>query len=213
MDIKLGSAIWTRTGEPCGSIQRVIVDPASRKVDSLVVEYGPAGAVVVPISLVSRRDDRLVVDATRAEIAGMPRFVVVDYCLPTTEGLAWQGATTETPCPVLWTRVPPSLAGEQHPTPLPIEHVAVSDTQAVIDKGMRVECLDGRCGEVSDVIAECGALAGIMVRRGFVFGRDLLIPPGWIERVEGAAVHLRATREQVEKLAESEAKHEWDQPP
>ncbi len=213
MDVKLGSTLWARDGR-CGSVQHAIVDPGSRRVVALVVEYGPAGAVVVPVERVTQQAGRLAIDATRDEVAALPRFMSVDYCLPTETGLAWEGAAAESPCPQLWTRVPPSLIGEQRPMALPIEHSLLRAGEALLDKGMPVECRDGRCGEVADVLTDPGGgLAGIKLRRGFLFARELVIPAAWIDRVEGAAVHLRATREQIAKLADSEAQREWDQPP
>lgn len=205
MDIKLGSELHARDGR-CGTIRHVVVDPEDRTVRALVVGTDQ-GDFVVPMNRVEQAADRLEVTGTCADVAAMPPFVAVDFCLPPAEERGGE-------CRQIWPVVPASLQGEANPSPLRVEHMGIAPGELSLDKGTPVRCSDGDCGSLEDVLAdpESERISAVLVRRGFLFTSSLLIPASWIDHVDESAIHLRTTRDQVDKLARSIERGEWSPP-
>lgn len=204
MDIKLGSDLFARDGR-CGTIRHVVVDPGSRTVRAIVVAASE-GDVVVPIEQVEEKANRLLVNATRADVASLPRFMAVDFCLPPEED--------RSQCHQIWPVVPATLEGEASAQPLRVEHVAMAPGDLAVDKGTPIRCRDGDCGSLEEVLADPDSerISAVLVRRGLLFTGSLLIPASWIDHVGEGAIHLRATRDQVDKLALSIERGEWGPP-
>ena len=194
MEIKLDSELFARNGR-CGTIRHIVVDPGTNTVRSLVVDTSSeAGTVVIPIERVVQMAGRLVVMGTREEVGAMSRFVSV--------------------CHQIWPVVPAALEGEQRSDPLRVEHVAMAPGDLAVDKGTSIKCQDGDCGSLEEILADPDSerISAVLVRRGMLFTSPLLIPASWIDHVAEGAIHLRATCDQVEKLARSVDKGEWGPP-
>lgn len=202
MDLRLGGEVLASDGR-CGILRHVVVDPKDRTVQALVVGT-PSGDVVVPIDRVRAEEGgRPKVAATRDEVAAMPPFVSVDFCLPPAEEPGR--------CNQIWPVVPATLEGEASAVPLRVEHVALEPGEIPLERGMPVRCRDGDCGTLEEVMAdpETGRISAVLMTRGKLFAGSLLIPVSWIDRVDQGAVFLRVTRDQVDKLARSIARGEW----
>lgn len=200
--IRMKAAIKCEDAE-CGHLERVVIDPEHRRVTHLVVHTSGGDRRVIPAAAISEAHyDWIHVRLTCAALAAAPAFSEVDFSLPSAE---WSPPGELAHADVLWpSRYAPTLTQDLSPGPLPVEHVNVPPTEAIVGAGDRVFCSDHECGRIADMVMDPDtdkALA-FVVRRGFLFKRDVAIPLGWIDRVEDDGVHLKMTAQQVEELAQ-----------
>lgn len=200
--IRMKAGIKCDDGE-CGHLERVVIDPGHRQVTHLVVRTRQGELRVIPAALIAEAHfDWLHVRLTGAELEAAPRLSEVDFSLPSAD---WTPPGDLRHADVLWpSDYAPTLTHDVSPGPLPVEHVNVPADEATIAAGARVFCSDHECGRIADVVLDpdTDKALGFVVRRGFLFKRDVEIPLGWIDRVEADGVHLKMTARQVEELAE-----------
>lgn len=190
-------------GAECGHLERVVIDPVHRQVTHLVIHTAAGDLRVIPAVLISEAHyDWIHLRLTCEALAAAPPFEEVDFSLPSAE---WVPPGNLGHADVLWpSHYASTLTHDISPGPLPIEHVNVPPDEATIAAGDRVFCTDHECGRIADLVMDPDsdkALA-FVVRRGFLFKRDVAIPLGWIDRVEADGIHLKMTAEQVEELAQ-----------
>jgi hypothetical protein len=131
-----------------------------------------------------------------------PPFAETDFSLPSSE---WPAPAGIRHVDILWpSDYARTLTSDISPGPLPIEHVNVPPNEAIVSAGDRVFCTDKECGHVADLLfdPDTEKAMGFVVKRGFLFARDVAIPMGWIDHVEADGIHLKMTAEQVTELAE-----------
>lgn len=186
----------------CGWLDRVVVDPVKRLITHLVVRLHDGVRHVVPESAIAEIHlEWIKLSLTCAEVRTMPPFSVTDYSLPSAD---WSPLVGFTHADVLWpSDYAPTLTADISPGPLPVEHHATPPGEWEVTKGMRVFCADRECGRIEDVILdpEAGKAHGFVVRRGFLFTRDVAIPMGWVAGMDADGLHLKMTARQVEELA------------
>lgn len=203
----IDAAVHTRDGE-AGRVWKVAMDPRDNKVTHLVVHKGVLFGrnVVVPTDKILRVGAGEVwVDITNAELKGFPDYEVASFMEPA-EG--WDYPLAFPMGGIIWPLQPGwggSLAGAIPPvygatlvtSNLPPDDVA-------IEAGTAVEATDGHCGRIDRVIVDDDTqqLTGFVIRKGFLFVRDVMAPMAWVDRVEKHAVHLNLTKQQVSQMAE-----------
>ncbi|HEY9854517.1 MAG TPA: PRC-barrel domain-containing protein [Stenomitos sp.] len=205
--IRIKAAIKCEDAE-CGHLERVVIEPVHRQVTHLVVHTPQGNYRVIPASLVSEAHyDWIHVRLTCEALEAAPPYSEVDFSLPSAE---WSPPGDLQHADVLWpsdyaANVGATLSPFHTQAPLRIEHVNVPPNEAIVSEGDRVFCADRECGHVADVVMDPDSekALGFVVRRGFLFKRDVEIPLGWIDHVEADGIHLKMTAEQVEELAEN----------
>jgi uncharacterized protein YrrD len=199
----IDAAVHTRDGE-AGRVWKVAMDPRDRKVTHLVVHKGIVFGrnVVVPTDKILRvAEGEVWVDITNEELKGFPDYESTAFMDPT-EGwdypLAFPMGGIIWPLQPGWGAANPFMFGAQSTR----ENIPVDDV--AIEAGTSVECTDGHCGRIDRVIVDDDTheMTGFVIRKGFVFVRDVLAPMAWVDRVGRDAVHLNLTKKQVEQMAD-----------
>ena len=191
------------TDQEGGRVARVIIDPSMRKVTHWVVRLLNGDLRVVGSdSLVESHPGWIKLNLRYAQLQEAPLFVITDYSLPSAE---WGPPYGYRHADVLWLSDKAKfMSWDLSPGPLPIEHDALAPSERQVAEGSRVHCRDRECGRISEVVwnPETRKALGFVVRRGFLFHRDVSIPMGWIERIDESGVYLKMTAKQVEELAQ-----------
>lgn len=174
----------------CARLQRVVLNPEGGEVSHLIVRIADGRDVVLPMAMVEQiGPEGLALDVASEELKGLPDYVATDFCLPSgeTEG-----------CVILSL---PDL-GVFNPGPLPVEHRQVPPGEVALKPGERVLCSDGVCGRVDQILVDPAddRATGFVVRKGFFFAHDVSIPLSWVRAVDDEGVHLKASRDQLDKL-------------
>src|ERR1700738_5179390 len=70
--------------------------------------------------------------------------------------------------------------------------------------GASVDAIDGEVGRVDRVIVRLGSgeVTGLVVRKGLLLGRDIVIPIEAVDRADDESVHLGLSLDQVNALTE-----------
>lgn len=219
MHIELGRPVMSRDGKRIGTVDQLVLDPATRAVQAIIMHRGwllsedrivdralidavaPDGTVWLSVEAEQTKELPLFVEAefvrlTDSEVAGLP------YITPGTGGTG--------PIPIFWA-VPssgpavPDLAAAPYdpsggtlpssvsPTAPPIEVESSLPQDVVrIDRGTAVIAADGqRLGKVEHVhLNQDGEIVSLAVDPGLFGGEQLHIPAEWIAEVTEDSVRL-----------------------
>lgn len=210
MRIELGAHVRTSDGEEAGTIEKLVLDPASGDVKLAVIRKGGfLGAdVEVPLeALTIGSGDTVGLSYTKDELDTLPRFYEGNYTSPPTgyatpygypyAGMLWPvGGIEAYPAPTL------GLYDQPAADPKEAEMLRRQDLKnAVIDEGSDVKSRDGeKVGEVHRVTfdAESGQPVSLVVRKGFLFTEDLELTADLIDSVDDGEVVLNRTKDQIE---------------
>ena len=209
LDIRIGSTVQCRDGR-AGHVTKVVVEPGSKRVTDIVVERGLLlhRDIVVPISLIKDvRDDTVELDVSIDELKSLPEFNEVDFAMPDdtwTEGHDYPPGVVR-----IDLRNPALRIGELAPAWSAVmmvghTHVGVSGAETPIGRGTRVSCRDGAVGRIDHVLVdpESGRVRAIVVRKGGLLTKDVIVPTSWVEAVQEDEIILAANRELLERLPE-----------
>jgi hypothetical protein len=129
MDVQPGMNVQTIDGEPLGSIEHLVMDPASQRAMAVVVKpVGAPGRLVDPISLRPMTANTLTTDLTEAEFHSSMEFDAKDFRKPSE---SWLPPHPWTAGLVLWPKIasmyevatPPSMDDGDQPRPIITEPV------------------------------------------------------------------------------------------
>ncbi len=219
MRIDLGMNVLTSDGKKLGSVERIVLDPKSQQVVQMIVSGGFLGMNrhIVDVGMVaSHHNEDLVLDMPEESAGQLPEFVETQYvAVPKEEidtvpyiqpnaggaGLYLYGAPY----------VGRGYEGRKDsffdaaPTDPPIveNRNNLEENDVVISDGTDVVGADGdKVGTVEEVyMDDDGRLTGFLVKKGFIFTRDIRIPMDWVREVDGDAVHLTVTAHEAESRA------------
>ncbi|MDR7415574.1 MAG: BON domain-containing protein [Armatimonadota bacterium] len=200
LEIRLGARVETADG-PVGQVTRVVVSPRERRIRALVVRDPQGREVLVPADRVA--------DATEEEVRLALRLSDLDRLEPYRAGdhapasLAWPGWKGLRSDGALL-RLPGSLRrmeGVERRVEAEAE-ARPDESFATIRRGQRVLCHDGPIGQVDMVLvdAQTGKVQHLVIRRGWLFSRDVAVPADWVSTITPDAVILEASREAVAHL-------------
>lgn len=211
MRVQLGDHVRTRDGQDVGAIDRLIFDPESGEVRSVVVCKGfilPDDATNPLETMHPGPEGSVRLTYTAGEVERLPRFVEAEYTAPP---VGWVPPFGYPPTGLLWPVQPP-LPGPASTAPemegLPREVVELLERRArataVIAEGSEVVSRDGeKVGAIHRVTVdtESGEVTGLVVRRGFLLSEDLELPPSVVASVGDGAVYLLLDRAEIDRLA------------
>jgi uncharacterized protein YrrD len=193
MDIPLHADVMCTDGG-CGESTCVIVDPRSDKLTHLVVEESglPAEEYLVPLDLiVATRPDRILLRCTREQLAGLKPFFREEYV---------PGATTYLTYPPEGYMTWPANAPE---IPLPIEVPQNPPGTLSIERGARVQAVDGEVGKVDELLIDpvTNQVTHVILNEGALWKKKkVTVPLAEIERIEENAIYLKLSKEAVARL-------------
>ncbi len=208
LDIKIGSAVQCRDGR-AGRVIKLVVAPGSKRVTHLVVERGLLlrRDVVVPIERAVRTDGETVeLDMSADDLNSLPEYAEVDFVQPDTTLAASYGHPREETLVSLRSYTPTGLPLVSSWSGLVQvhTHTGVPEEATPLGRGTRVSCRDGRMGRLDHVLLdpESGAVRALVVRKGHLLTKDVIVPADWIETVTEEEIVLAADRALLEKLPE-----------
>ena len=213
MRVELGAHVRTSDGKDVGTIEKLIVDPRDGDVVEAVVRKGfflPDDVRIPVEAMEAGRGGEVHLTYTADQVEELPKFVEAEYTSPTfgyrspygypATGLLWPAAY---PCPAT------APAYEGYGVGSPVGEGAgprgtPDRTSAVIDEGSDVMSRDGeKVGEVETVVfdTQTGQPTRFVVRKGFLFTKDLELPASAIESIADDVVTLNLDKDQVERAA------------
>ncbi len=215
MTIDIGSTVNSADGQDIGSVDRLIVDPATNEVRAAVIRKGiflPRDIEAPISSLTQSMSGELVLDMSAEDVKNLPEFAETMYILPppqyqlpdgfTAGSMYWPaGAMMGPPQNIPATTIAPD------PTTDRVLQDAARDDQdqsevdeAVIGKGSTVTARDGESiGKVAELAfdSKTGALSGLVVRSGLLVHNDRHIASSLIDSVVEGAITLNVDADQI----------------
>lgn len=198
--IRLGAEVLCDGGKG-GHLDGVVLDPEHRHVEHLVIRGPDAHRHVIPAQLIAEaHHDHVKLAMTPDELVAAPRYRATDLSLP--------GSPHAPPSALDPDELLVPMEGDRSTIPVPtppqpVEHLAVPSGGIAVEAGTPVHCTDQACGHVAEVLFDpvTAHAAGLLVRRGFAWARDVELPMGWLDHADEAGLHLKMTAQQVDELA------------
>ena len=207
MAVQLGAHVRTSDDQAVGSIERLIVDPASAEVRAAVIRKGLilTEDIRIPLSALQERPDgELRLSCTADQVKELPRFHDAEYTAPPAgyaSPLGYPSAALLWPvdCPL-----PVPTAGTPRPSLAESDEVlrqrGVDLDKVVIAQGSDIIDRDGdKVGEIHSVTVDAttGRPTKITIRKGILFTEDVELSADTIERVTDERVYLTLDKEQL----------------
>lgn len=193
MDLKRNSNVVTCDGHKAGTLRRVVLDPATKKVSALVIERGLLFTEdrLVPMDQVERvEDDQVVLKSSREGLDQLKVFEVTRYIPLNEDGeqlnaYYWnppvQGLT-DSPYPLF-----------PHPVYVESTRSNIPENSVALKEGAHIITGDGKhAGDLERVITDPATdqVTHLVVSGGFLSTARKLVPAYWIKDVMEDEIHL-----------------------
>ncbi len=214
MRLCLGDRVWPLDGHEAGTVEWVLVEPTTLRVNAIVVRQGLIlrHSVVIPrteLELLDGHDSpRLAVRRTRAELAELPEFRRELYTGELLERLSGERAS-----PFFipgW--IPPASLEEPPPPSAEVVELGeivrtIDQANAVLHRGAAVVTAEGE--RVATLHALCadlpeGHLVEVRVRYGLP-PHELVLPREVLSSADDGVLYLRWWRADFERAASGQA--------
>jgi sporulation protein YlmC with PRC-barrel domain len=196
----IGAAATCSDG-PCGTVNRVVVDPVARELTHLVIEPEHRSGLgrLVPLQMVESDGNEVRLRATLAEFDELPSAEETDF-LPGGSGYDAYAAHEAYYWPYF------GLEGGADPQVALASGIETRDTLPVGEAGVRrgepVHASDGEIGKVEGLVVDSaqGHVTHVLLQEGHLWGRkQVAIPIASVERIDqGITVSL--TKQEIEAL-------------
>ena len=215
MRIELGAKVSTADGKEIGTIEKLILDPDSGDVHSVVVRKGLLFHRDVEVELddvVGSQDGAVRLRYAERELEGLRTFHEGSYTTPPPERSAEYASGYGYPtASLLW---PSSWSGPVSGEPYghdaigPVgDEVATMHREqdlgsAVVEEGSTVKSRDGeKLGEVHrlEFDPDTGRPTMLVIRKGFLFTEDVEVPANLISSVDDDVVYLDVRHDELEQ--------------
>jgi uncharacterized protein YrrD len=208
MPIALGTHVQTSDGQDAGTIDRLILDPATNRIKAAVIHKGfflPHDVEMPLDDLDAAPGDTLRVPYTADQMAALPEFSEANYTatppagyIPPTgypiAGLYWPAGYSAYGMglsPAIGATIGDTAVGREGDAALrrqDLENAVVGEGSAVVDR-------DGEMvGDVHALVfdPDSGRLTGVVVREGIIFTKDVELPATLIAGVDDGVISLNA---------------------
>jgi sporulation protein YlmC with PRC-barrel domain len=187
MDLPIDAEVDCTDG-PCGRSTHIILNPETEQVTHLVVREHSYAQRLVPVSLAFQSSpDRIQIRCSKDELSRMAPFIRSEF-IP-------MGMTS--PAYMLWPASTLEMAV------VTLEHEQIPPGEVAIDRGSRVEALDGHIGHVDELLIDrlTRLVTHLVLREGHLWGqRDITIPVVQIDHIQDDTVYLKLKKDDIEKL-------------
>jgi len=208
LDIKIGSRVRCRDGR-AGRVLKLVVEPSSKRMTHVIVERGVLlhHDVAVPIERVERvQDGWVVLDLSVEGLSALPAYAEVDDAVPDATWAAEHGYPPDGTLVDLRSTAPGGLLAPAW-SGLLIQghtHAGVPAEETPVGRGTRVTYREGALGRLDDVLLEpeTGVVPALVVRKGRLLAKDVIVPAAWVERVGEDEIVVDADRALLERLPE-----------
>lgn len=214
MRVKLGEHLLTKDGQDAGVVDKVIMDPNSGEVTTVVVRRGGLLHHDVEVALnqiVSGPDGQPRVDLAADALADLPAFEEANYTtIPAAVNVPseYPGATALWPLastPMSFGGEPPPYGGRAVQEEVATQLYTADLNNAVIQSGSAVYSKEGhKVGEVERLAFDTdGRLLRVIVRQGFLFSREFALDGRLVDGAADGKIYLNIDRQRVEELVRS----------
>lgn len=210
MQINMGMDVLSVGGEKLGSVEKVVVDSATKSIHKIIVSSGLINKnhKIVDIDMVQSGSDSLRIDLNESQFDELPDFVQdrfttaskddynsLPFAQPNAGGAGFYlfGAPN----------VGRGYEGSQDsffdsaPADAPVieDRSNLMETDVVISEGTDVIGSDGeKLGTVDEIVyAADGALSGFVVKAGFILTQDVRVPINWVSETGEKHIRLNVT--------------------
>jgi sporulation protein YlmC with PRC-barrel domain len=212
MNFKQKASVSAADGQEVGRIDRVVIDPETKKVTHVVVRKGLlfADDRVVPIGLVAEAtEDHVNLRRVAGDLHNLPKFEESHYVQsPEEEGGHHSPSSGRYASPLYGP--PPAAAGTSYPDPglsgpqyaKRVEQNIPEGTVA-LREGAKVIANDGKLvGHVEEILTdiETEQALYILISKGLVTKERKLIPALWVREIDENEIYLTAPAEVLAKL-------------
>jgi uncharacterized protein YrrD len=211
MDFKDNTDVVNAKGEKIGSVDRVVIDPQSRKVTHLVAKKGIlfTREKVIPIEQVDRVGENEVFLKEIVDPNELPDFEE-EYHIPAQERDESRDERPGYARPLMWYPHPgvPSWGMGTYPmyhaphTYLRTRRNIPKGTVA-LEEGANVVCRDGeKAGKIERIYSdpEEHRATHLVISSGLISKEKKLVPSIWVARIEEDEVHLNVGCEVIDRL-------------
>jgi len=209
MDFRIGRPVMAEDGR-VGTLDRLIFDPVADQVRGLVVrEPGLLpNDVVVPLDRVISADEKEVrVRGTVAEIAALEGFTHAQFTEPPQDWLPPPDLAAGSTA-FLFPASPYAVGAFAPATPITLPPIAAEEEKPAgsvdLNADTSVVCTDGVAGTLNRVLTEgdTDRVTHLIVRRGALIARDIMVPAALIATADEQTVHLTISQAELDRLPE-----------
>lgn len=208
MQFKVGTKVFTADGKQIGTVDRIVIEPATNEVTHLVVQEGFLfiERKVVPMSLVGpAREDQVILRKREDALEEFPDFQESHF-VSAERGLPSMPVRNKRVRTLYW--YPPlglstGLAGPPAPR-FVVKTENIPEGTVALEEGVNVICSDGEhVGEVERIFTDSQNQAThLLISEGLFLKEKKLIPVGWIANVFEHEIRLSVDSTLVENLPE-----------
>jgi len=206
--------IFSSVGEKIGKLDRVVLDPETKKVSHIVVKQGMLfpSSKVIPFSYIDLDGERITLTKNAMELEDLPDFTESSYISTNRTDDPEENAESVyfyPPRHIAWWTTGGRIWYPKPRYVLKTERTIPEDTVA-LDEGAKVFGNDGEeVGNVERVIVEPAEKLAthIIVSKGFLTKEHKVVPTLWIRDVTEEKVYLSIDSELFERLPEHEPVH------
>lgn len=208
LQFQKGSSVLTKNGIEVGTVERVVVNPATNALAGIVVRSGGLlnnDQKVVPAHLIAdATEDLVLLQEEAGALESMPLFeeerLVDSNGNPDITPSAVDQQPLSVGAPVMGMPIPsvpgPVIRIEQN----------IPEGTVALKEGARVISAEGKqVGNVERILADPSAdeVTHLLISNGLLLKEMKLIPMKWVQSLGEEKVHLRVKRDRVEKLLEA----------
>ena len=215
MNVEIGARVRSMDDQDIGTVNRLIIDPYTNDVTSVVLRKGAwiPRDVEVPIGdLRQGVNGDFLLNLSSRQVNDLPEFRDTDYVQPPADFPLAPGFPPGSWPTGMMTGAPRNVeTGSVRPDPTIGADSAVGDEvrialshekwdTAIIRKGSPVTGRDGKnVGKVEDVSfdTKTGAVTGLVIRSGLLMHTDRPLDPSLIASIDQGVVYLKVDSDQV----------------
>ncbi len=212
MEIPLNAQVECTDGV-CGRSVYVLINPVIDQVTHLVVkeDSSPNTEYIVPVDVVSKTiADTIQLRCSTAELEKMDPFVKTTFIeekVPERVHAYGGGGRAEMGSFYYWPYIiPESIAQVSE------EHLQIPPGELAVQRGTRVEAMDGYVGHVDEFIVnpENSHITHMVMREGHLWGKkDVIIPLSAMGDTREDTVFLKLNKHQIESLPTFPVHRSW----
>ncbi len=197
----IGAAVMCTDGR-CGKLVRVVLDPATERVTSLVVARGglQKESRVLPITEVQGTKDGIVqLPISSREFGRFRIYKEVEFRVPS---VGWNNGRYGPDDVRYWMSPYEGIGGQSLvPSRKHLLHEGVPFDSRVVGNGTKVRDAEGNAGEVDHVLVDCegGYITHIVIRHGLI-NDYTIVPVSMIASVDDQGVVLNVRRAELRAL-------------
>lgn len=208
LQFQKGSSVLTKNGIEVGTVERVVVNPATNALAGIVVRSGGLlnnDQKVVPAHLIAdATEDLVLLQEEAGALESMPLFeeerLVDSNGNPDITPSAADQQPLNVGAPVMGMPIP------SVPGPVTRIEQNIPEGTVALKEGARVISAEGKqVGNVERILADPSAdeVTHLLISNGLLLKEMKLIPMKWVQSLGEEKVHLRVKRDRVEKLLEA----------